>query len=144
MKSASFKKTLLLCPQKYSLKNVFRDIISEFSDVVVDLDIRNYVSKNEVRINTQIFRFPDSVRRKWIKYYQQKINENLLRDFRFHNLDLVFVYNNEMLLPATIKEIQKTAKVVFYLGDSPFYTHTNHYFLALLNLADMVLVPDTF
>jgi glycosyltransferase involved in cell wall biosynthesis len=49
-----------------------------------------------------------------------------------------------MLLPATLAEMEKSATIVFFLGDSPYYTPTNDYFLTLLNMADIVLVPDSF
>jgi hypothetical protein len=140
----TYKKAILLCPPKYSINNVFKNILALISDEVVSINIRNYVKRYEININTQIFRFPDSIRSKWISYYQQKINEQLLLDFRRHEPDLIFVYNNEMLLPSTVEKLKKTAKVIFFLGDSPFYTPSNNYFLTLLTMGNLVLAPDTF
>jgi spore maturation protein CgeB len=138
------KKAFLLSPPKYSLHNTFKLMLSKICDEVIILNHRDYVSKSELKINSQIFRFPNSIREKWQSYYQQKINDCLLLEFSKHNPDIVFVYNNEMLLPDTLLQFKKTAKVIFFLGDSPFYTPTNNYFLTLLYMGDLVLAPDSF
>lgn len=138
------KKAFLLCPPKYSLHNIFKHMLCKICDEVICLNYRDYVSRAELKINTQIFRFPYSIREKWQLYYQKKINESLLVEQRNHNPDIVFVYNNEMLLPATMLQFKKTAKVIFFLGDSPFFTPTNNYFLTLLCMGDLVLAPDSF
>jgi hypothetical protein len=140
----SFKKAFFLCPEKYSLFNTTKLILSKFCDEVVGINIMDHVRNFEIKINTQIFRLPYSIRNKWTTHYQNKINVLLLNQFRLLSPDLVFVYNNEMLLPTTLEEIKKSARVVFFLGDSPYFTPTNDYFLTLLTMADMVLVPDSF
>jgi hypothetical protein len=139
-----FKKGLLFCPPKYSLYEVFTGILSEICEEVTGINVMSYVKKYEIKINTQIFRLPYSIRNKWVENYQQKINNELLLEFKRLNPDLVFIYNSEMLLPGTVLEIKKSAKVIFFLGDSPFYTNTNNYFLTILNLGDLVLAADTF
>jgi hypothetical protein len=144
MNIKSYKKALLLCPPKYSLKNVFEDILRLMSDELVFVNVMEYVQKFEISINTQIFRLPDSVRSKWINYYQRKINTRFLQEFRREDPDLVFVYNNEMLLPSTIQKMKQTATVIFFLADTPFFTPTNNYFLTILTMGDLVLVPDSF
>jgi hypothetical protein len=54
------------------------------------------------------------------------------------------VYNSEYLLPESCEEIKKTSKMIFFLGDSPFYTPLNNYYLQILSYADLILAPDTF
>lgn len=114
MKVKSFKKALLLCPQNYSLYNIFNNILKEICNEVISINIRNYVNKYEININTQIFRFPNSIRSKWLIYYQKKINNQLLNEYLIQKPDLVFIYNNEMLLPSTIKRIQKNTVIIFF------------------------------
>lgn len=138
------KKAFLLCPPKYSLNNIFKLILSNICDEVININVREYVSNTDTKVNTQIFRFPYSIREKWQSYYQKKINDSLLVEFKKHHPEIIFVYNNEMLLPATLMHFKKTAKVIFFLGDSPFFTPTNNYFLTLLNMGDLVLAPDSF
>jgi hypothetical protein len=140
----SFKKAFFLCPEKYSLFNTIKLILSKFCDKVVCFNVLNNVNNFEISVNTQMYRLPYTIRNKWTLYYQKKINEGLLNHFNLHSPDLVFVYNNEMLLPVTVEKMKKSAKIIFFLGDSPYYTPTNDYFLALLNLANLVLVPDSF
>jgi hypothetical protein len=144
MRQKTYNKTLLLCPSRYSLINIFKNILLEISDEVLEIDIRNYVKQYEIKLNTQMFRFPDLIRKKWISYYQQKINDKLWSDFCDHSPDVVFVYNNEMLLPSTVQKMKQTAKIIFFLGDSPFFTPTNDYFLTILVMGDLVLIPDSF
>ena len=140
----TYKKAFFLCPEKYSLQRIIKLILQEFCDEVIGINVMNYVKSYEIRMNTQMFRLPYSLRSKWTSRYQNKINSIFLNEFRSQSPDLVFIYNNEMLLPATVAEMKKTARVVFFLGDSPYYTPTNDFFLTLLNMADMVLVPDSF
>jgi hypothetical protein len=144
MEGRLYHKALLLCPPQYSLYYAIKSILSEICHEVMGMNVLNYTKKYEVNINTQMFRLPFSIRNKWTSYYQGKINALFLLDFKKLSPDMVFVYNNEMLLPATVSEIKKTAKIVFFLGDSPFFTPTNDYFLTLLNMGNMVLAPDSF
>ena len=83
-------------------------MLSRICDEVITLNYRDYVSKSEEKINTQIFRFPYSIKEKWQSYYQNRINNSFLIEFKKHNPEMVFVYNNEMLLPATLLHFKKT------------------------------------
>jgi hypothetical protein len=144
MKRNSYKKAFLLCSSKYSLYHTLESILLEFCDEVIGMNVLKHVRNIEISINTQMFRMPYSIRNKWTSYYQNKINAALMKEFRLQSPELVFIYNNEMLLPSSVAEIRKSAEVIFFLGDSPYYTPTNDYFLTLLNMGDMVLVPDSF
>jgi hypothetical protein len=144
MTAKSYKKALLLCPPKYSLRNVFKDILLNLSDEIVFVNVRDYVQKYEISFNTQVFRLPDVIRSKWINHYQKKINDRFLQEFLREDPDLVFIYNNEMLLPSTVQRIKQTATIIFFLADTPFFTPTNNYFLTILTMGHLVLVPDSF
>jgi len=141
---AHFTKSLLLCPQKYSLFNSLSETLKGISAEVVGLDVRTKMTAGDMKINTQIFRLPHAVRSKWEIRFLKKTNKIILNEFEKQKPDLVFVYNSEFLLPETCELIKKKAKLIFFLGDSPFYTPTNNYFLSLLKHADLVLSPDSF
>jgi hypothetical protein len=144
MQNKIYKKAIFLCPSKYSIHNSIKSILSEICHEVVGMDVMNYSKNYEININTQMFRLPFSIRNRWISYYQGKINAMFLLDFKKLSPDMVFVYNSEMLLPATVSEIKKTARIVFFLGDSPFFSPTNKYFLTVIGMGDLILVPDSF
>lgn len=142
--SVVFQKALLMCPDKYSLFNSFSETLKTISAEVIGLDIRSKISSGQLKFDSQVFRFPNKVRGKWETYFLSKINKAILGEFSKHKPDLVFVYNSEYLLPETCKIINKSAKLVFFMGDSPFYTPVNNHYLSLLQYADLILAPDSF
>ncbi len=139
-----FRRAVLLCPAKYSLFNSFYDILSAIVEEVTTCDIMSAIKKRDDKINSQIFRFPNAVRGRWEIYFMTKINRILLDIIRDSDADLVLIYNSVFLLPETCAEISKKARLVFFMGDSPFYTPQNNYYLSCLTYADLILSPDTF
>jgi len=138
-------KILLLMPNKYGIAQSLANILSLRGSECLDLDFRDYIKKWQLASNVQMFRFPDKVRILWESYYYTAINRWYKRQFSAHHPDLVFVYNNEMLLPDTLSWLkEKKVKVAFYLGDNPLYTLTSRHNLTVLEYADAVFVPDTF
>ena len=137
-------KVLLLIPSVYSLANTIRKGFLSLDYNTEVYDYRNDVSGNLKNVNTQMYRLPFSVRKKWNAYFMNKINVLHRKKFDNEHPDLVLIYNNEMLLPETIAHFKKSAKVMFFLGDNPFYTPTNDYYLHLLFSADMIISPDSF
>jgi len=139
-----FKKTLLLCPQRYSIYNLLFSILARMSETTEGYDINASLGSQSLWLNDQAFRLPNRIRSKWEKYFQRTANASLLKKVNEFHPDLVFVYNSEYLLPETCSKIKKSSKLIFYLGDSPFYTPHNNYFLTCLTYADLILSPDSF
>lgn len=137
-------KTLLFVPKRYSLFDVFKDIFTSQGSEVYTVDYYQFVKKWETKLNAQIFRFPDKYRLKWESYYFERINAYYIEEYNKVKPDIVFVYNNEMILPETMHYFKKKSKVAFFLGDHPFYTPTSRYDLPLLFAADAIFSPDTF
>lgn len=138
-------KTLLVVPQRYGFYASFKAIFQHLGSEVYNIDFYDFVKGWEQKTNTQIFRLPNRYRLKWESYYFEKINKAYIATFDQIEPDIVFIYNNELLLPETLAYFKKKgAKIGFYLGDSPFYSPTNRYSLQLLDQADIVLAPDSF
>jgi glycosyltransferase involved in cell wall biosynthesis len=139
-----FEKSLLLCPDHYSLAGVFSEILKNLSGETYSINIRRFAGTFDLRIDTQIFRFPHTLRSKWEAYFLGRLNKAFL-DY-YHELlpDLVMVYNSEFLSPETCEIMKEKSKLIFFLGDSPFFTKGNNYYLAILKYADLILAPDTF
>jgi len=120
-------------------------IFSGYGYECQNIDYRKILKNWETKINTQMFRLPDKVRIKWEKYFFSKINRWYRTQIAILKPDIVFIYNNEMLLPSTLKEIKnQKKKILFYLGDNPLFTPTSRYNIDVLQYADAVFVPDTF
>lgn len=139
-----FEKSLLLCPPQYSLNGTFKEILNILSDELHELDIRQFAGPADINIHTQIFRFPFSVRNRWESYFMNKLNEGFKDYFRKLMPDLVMVYNSEFLTPESCELIKQSSKLIFFLGDSPFYTTGNNNYLSILKYANLILTPDTF
>ncbi len=140
----AFQRALLLSVSKYSLYNSLLDILNELSEETRGYDIREEINAFNMKIQTQLYRFPYKLRNKWENRFLSKINENIINNFNSYDPDLVMIYNSEYLFPETCSEIRKKAKLIFFMGDSPFYTPVNNYYLTCLTHADLILSPDTF
>jgi hypothetical protein len=138
-------KTLLLVPKRYSLNHTFSEFFGLLGAEIHTVELSDATKKWESLLHSQIFRTPEKWRLKWENYYFKKVNAHYLERFRQIKPDVVFVYNSELLLPETVEEFKRRgAKISFFLGDSPFYTHINRYFLPLLFMSDATFVPDSF
>jgi len=138
-----FERALLLSPANYSLTNSLRETLSVIASEVKVEDVRSVIGSIESRFNSQVFRFPHRVRKSWEHHFQSKINTRILNLITGFSPDLVIVYNSQFLLPETCRIVSGRSKLVFFMGDSPFYTPQNNYYLSCLEHADLILSPDS-
>lgn len=138
-------KVLLFIPQRYGFFHSFKETFEHLGAEVHAVDYYHVVKAWEKKINVQIFRLPNKYRLKWEAYYFKKINEYYLEEYKRLRPDVVYIYNNELLLPDTLAYFKKNGtKIGFFLGDSPFYTPTNRHYLQLLDYADAIFTTDSF
>lgn len=138
-------KILLLFPSAYTLHKTISNGFQKLGYTVHHHDYRHYLKSWQEKVNTQIYRLPFTYRNKWEGYFLSLINRKHLEIFDEEKPDIVFIYNNEMLLPNTLDYFKKrNAKIIFIMGDSPYYTPTNRYYLPLLFFADLIISPDSF
>jgi len=136
-------KVLLIFPSIYSVDKTFKRAFEDNGCTVHTYDYRKHVRPLYEKIENKKLKISHNWRKKWEDYYFKKINQLHLNYFFNIKPDIVLIYNNEMLLPETVKEFKKSSKIFFFLGDSPFYSPTSKYNLNLLFMADQVLCPDT-
>lgn len=86
---------------------------------------------------------PKKIRNVWERPYVEKTNARYLEIFESVKPDLVFIYNNQLVLPDLLEKFKKTARIAFMLGDNPLYTPTSIYNLHILFYADYVISPDS-
>ncbi|MBN3035452.1 MAG: glycosyltransferase [Bacteroidales bacterium] len=137
-------KVILFLPDVYSLTEMF---VSGFRNVGWDVQLYNYkdqLPRWKVKMNTQTFRLPHRMRKIWDNNYLKKINYDYLKTIRSEKPDLVLVYNHQMLLPETARELKKICKLAFFLGDNPYYIFNIPFYLTLLFEADYIMCPDSF
>ena len=138
-------KVLLFIPKRYGFYHSFQDTFAHIGAEVFSIDYYNFVKKWEQKVNTQIFRGPKKYRLKWESYYFQKINNYYIETYNRIQPDIVFIYNNELLLPETLAYFRaRRTKIGFFIGDNPLYTPTNRYYLQLLEYGDAIFLPDSF
>ena len=137
-------KCLCIISQGYSIK---KSVINGFLTHNWEIKVVDFKSFFKHPINTFITKFeaaPNKIKRHWKNPYINKINKVFLEIFEKEKPDLIFIYNNQNLLPDTVEKFSKKSKIAFMLGDNPLYTHTNIYNLQILNHADYIICPDTF
>lgn len=138
-------KALLLVPRRYSIASSLEETLKHKGVECQFLDFNEALNKWDCKINVQIFRLSNNIRQNWDHYFYTKINKWYIAQFKIIKPDLVFVYNNEMLLPETLIWLKKNnIKIAFFLGDNPLFSFTNRYNLTILQYADGVFMPDTF
>ena len=139
------KSALLLIPHSYTLHSSIERGLARLGYSVKLFDYRASINNKVQKVNTQIFRFPNSIRAKWEQWYLKQINNDHKEVFDTYNPQIVIIYNSEMLLPETVRYFrEKGSKVIFFLGDSPYFTPQNKYYLSLLFQADLIVSPDSF
>lgn len=136
-------KVLLLFPRFYSLDRSFKKGFELNGHEVLTFDYRQSLTKLAEKINSRKVKLSHSLRKRWENYYFEKINFKHKEIFNDYDPDVVLIYNNEMLLPGTMKEFRKRARIIFFLGDSPFYTPTSNYNLSLLYHSEHIFCPDS-
>lgn len=137
-------KCLFLSAKRYSInKSITKGLICNNIEVkIVDYEdyfpdfINNFIRKYES--------LPNKVKNLWKYKYVESINRKYIEDFLSYQPDIVFIYNNQNILPATLIRFKTTSKIVFMLGDNPLYTPTNPYNLHILFSADYIISPDSF
>lgn len=138
-------KVLLLSPSDYTLDKTIKIGFERLGFEVYHHNFRKYLKNWQQKVNTQIFRLPFKYRDKWEQYYLPLINKKHIEIFNQQKPDVVFIYNSEMLLPDTVKYFKtQKAKIIFLLGDSPYFTPMNRFYMHLFFLADLIISPDSF
>lgn len=139
-----FERALLICPAQYSLGNSLREILSCLAGEVKVTDIRSAISGSKMKLNSQMFRLPHYIRQRWEKYFLEYVNNMILRQVDEFNPDIVLIYNSQYLVPETCRSIRTRSRLIFFMGDSPFFTPQNNYYLSCLAHADLILSPDSY
>lgn len=137
-------RVLLFFPEMYTLSGSFKQGFKSNDCEVLQYDYEAYVSPALGKMHSHIGKAPYKIRSAWYKYYVVKINQLQLEEVQIYKPDLVLVYNSGMLLPETVSQMKKKSKVCFFLGDSPFYTPTNDFFLPSLMQADGIFCSDSY
>jgi spore maturation protein CgeB len=107
------------------------------------VDYQAFFSARTNRWYNNYTALPKKIRNTWEAPYIKKTNAEYLKIFQEFKPDLVFIYNNQLVLPELLEQFKKKARIAFMLGDNPLYTPTNIYNLHILFYADYVISPDT-
>ena len=137
-------KVLLITPaSSYSIGKLLENSFSAAGHEVAACDPEKLIPRWKQHINIQAFRLPYRLRKPWEKSFYSHLNKKFVHWFEQEKPDIIMIYNDSMLLPETVQIFRKKARVVFYLGDNPYYTWNKPFFLNLLMQADYIFAPDT-
>lgn len=137
-------KILLITPgSSYSIGKLLENSFSAEGHEVAACDPEKLIPRWKQRLDIQAFRLPYRLRKPWENLFYKDLNKKFRHRFEQEKPDMVMIYNDSMLLPETAQIFKKKARVVFYLGDNPYYTWNKPYFLSLLMEADYIFAPDT-
>lgn len=136
-------KALLLIPRAYPLSEMIADGFVDNGWEAIVLDYRDIISHHLNRFYDKTSGFPRKLTNSWKSYYYGLANKGYMNVFEKVKPDIVLIYNNQFIFPQIIHKMKKYSSIVFFLGDSPLWSKTFEYNLAILNLADLVLSPDS-
>jgi hypothetical protein len=137
-------KALLLIPKEYSLLYTITNGLLANNTEAVHSDYETFFKPAVNRFVKKYESLPNKIKNVWKQRYVNKVNAEYKKQFEQHGPDIVFIYNNQLILPETVKYFRTKSKVVFFLGDNPLYTPTSDSNLAILFHADHIMCPDTF
>lgn len=137
-------RVLSLCPSIFSFLESMRSGFEDNGCEFLNYDVGKEITKIQEKIHVHILKFPFVVREKWYRYFVEEINSKQLDEFENYKPEIVIAYNGMFLDQDTVKKMQKSSIVCFLLGDSPFFTPHNDFFLPSLMQADFVLCPDSY
>ena len=140
------KKAMLIMPKIYSLSSMINSGLKANDIVGFLIDYRDNPKLKRTFLKKFldfIFYRNDKVKKESKK--QQLCNNYILKKYYQINPEYVFIYNEEFLLPKTIKIMKEKSKIVFFLGDNPLnYNPPNAHCLQILFYADLVVFPDSY
>lgn len=137
-------RVLLLFSDTYSVANTFKIGLEANGCEVKRFSYGDVLDDFTRAIDKIISKTPHFLRSKWEHNYKHQINLRHVEVFNQFNPDLVVVYNSAMLARSTVTHFKKSSKVVFFMGDSPFFTPVNDEYLPCLAEADLILSPDSY
>lgn len=137
-------KILLLIPKQYTLAQTIQRGFIRTGYITHLFDYRDVINSKKLWLKSQMFRFPYRLRNIYETYFFSEINKKHIDIFDSENPDIVFIYNSEFLLPKTLEYFKQKSKIIFFLGDNPYYTPMNDYYLHLLFYANLIISPDSF
>ncbi len=137
-------KCLLLAPSRYPFIRAIGSGLRKNGITVRAVDYQDFFGpRTNARYNNYTS-LPRRLRRLWEEPYVRRANEEYLRILSEEKPDLVFIYNDQLVRPGTVRAFQEQARVAFYLGDHPLYTPTNPYNLSILSASSYTITPDSF
>lgn len=140
-------KIVTLFPESYSLLSTIQKQFKKLNIEFMNLNYLSFFQNFENRLITKTIGLPKKVRQKMKIHdlYRRKINKKYLDFIYNYKPDMVLVYNDQYLTYETAEEIKKISKLVFLLGDNPFF-FGNHPLkeLGMYINADFVFSADSF
>jgi glycosyltransferase involved in cell wall biosynthesis len=135
------KKAMLIIPELYSLKDTVRMGLNNSGYELKHIDYRQAVKKNKIhsKIHTVLMYGKDKFPK-----IQQQANDYYIKEYNINKPDLVFIYNDEAVLPSTIEYFKKKSKIIILLGDNPLTLNPpNIHNVSILFQADCVVCADS-
>jgi spore maturation protein CgeB len=137
------KILLLASSDSFSISKIFNDTLIKMGhDVIIFNPIRKKHNKIVSVLKSQLRKHSD-IKDYFDRRFYQENNMKIINKFEETSPDLVISYNDSFLLPEAVDRISKKSKIMFFLGDNPFYSFQKKYFLQILLKANMVITPDT-
>lgn len=136
-------KALLIFPHRYSYTNTINEYLTGRGWQVLSTDHQDALGPVQHKLKPVMAFMPGRLRKPWMRNVITRIN-NHYRDLAAkHQPELVYIYNNEFIMPETLRILKRHARVAFLLGDHPLYSLTFDHNLQILQYSDCTIVPDS-
>ena len=136
------KKALLIIPEMYSIKNVVSEGLEGLGYNSFHIDYRKKINNKNIYLR-KLHTVLTSSQIRFAKL-QEEVNKYYIDKYNELEPNLVIIYNDELVLPATVDFFKQKSNVIFLLGDNPLTLNPlNIYNIKILFQADIVVCADS-
>lgn len=137
-------KVMILIPSYYTYLATLSSAFNHLGCDVFFVDWEKEMPQHYYKIHKKTCGISNKVSQLQQHYVHEWSNKLYNKRYSEIEPDLVIVYNNQKILPETLRKFKANgSRIAFLLGDHPLYSKTSQYNLEILFYSDCTISPDS-
>jgi hypothetical protein len=139
------KKILLFIPKEYPLGTILEEGFLAHGIETILFDVGHFYHQIIFNLFIRSSDLPKKMALNFPGWFIKKVNKKYLKLVDQIKPEVIIVYNDQYILPETIREIRKKNCIVInFLGDNPIYVSKRNSNIEAMLEMSYVLAPDTY